>query len=51
MLAAVKAKPRQSAAAIRPAVTFRALDGLAGAVGTEERPRQIEQNSTSGTAD
>src|SRR5260370_36242184 len=32
MLAAVKAKPRQSAAAIRPAVTFRALDGLAGAV-------------------
>ena len=49
MLAAVKAKPRQSAAAIRPAFTSAARDGLARSVGTEERPRLIEQGSTSTT--
>jgi hypothetical protein len=51
MLAVVKAKQRQSAAAVRPAVTFPARDGFTRAAGTENWAPLIEQRSTLETAD
>jgi hypothetical protein len=51
VLAAVKAKQRQIAAAMRPALTFAERDGLARAAGTENWAPLIEQRSTLETAD